>query len=113
MLLIIGLMIDVCIRYVPTPENYINQFFRSFFVSVLTVGLGGGIYLVANLGPGPRDGLMIGLQKKTNLPIALVRATLEITVMYWLVFRWYSWCWNFIICFWNWTLCSFKFIFSK
>ena len=35
--------------------------------AVLTVGLGGGIYLVANLGPGPRDGLMIGLQKKTNL----------------------------------------------
>ena len=43
--------------------------------------MGGGIYLVANLGAGPRDGLMIGLQKKTNLPIALVRGTLEITVM--------------------------------
>ena len=38
--------------------------------------------MVANLGAGPRDGLMIGLQKKTNLPIAaLVRATLEITVV--------------------------------
>ena len=49
--------------------------------AVLTVGLGGGIYLIANLGAGPRDGLMIGLQKKTNLPIAVVRATLEITVM--------------------------------
>jgi uncharacterized membrane protein YczE len=48
---------------------------------VITVGIGGGIYLVANLGAGPRDGLMIGLQKKTNLPIATVRATLEITVM--------------------------------
>ena len=48
---------------------------------MLTVGVGGGIYLAANLGAGPRDGLMIGLQKKTNLPIALVRAVLEITVM--------------------------------
>jgi uncharacterized membrane protein YczE len=48
---------------------------------VVLVGIGGGIYLVANLGPGPRDGLMIGLQKKTNLPIALVRALLEITVV--------------------------------
>ena len=37
--------------------------------------------MVANLGAGPRDGLMIGLQKKTNFPIAAVRATLEITVM--------------------------------
>ncbi len=78
--LIIGIMIDVCIRYVATPENYINQILLGAF-AVLTVGIGGGIYLVANLGAGPRDGLMIGLQKKTNLPIALVRAVLEITVM--------------------------------
>ena len=50
-------------------------------IAVITVGLGGGIYLVGNLGAGPRDGLMIGLQQKTNLPIAAVRAFLEITVM--------------------------------
>ena len=78
--LIIGLMIDACIRYVPTPENYFNQVLLGA-IAVFTVGLGGGIYLVANLGAGPRDGLMIGLQKKTNLPIASVRAVLEITVM--------------------------------
>ena len=78
--IIIGLMIDVCIKFVPTPENYISQIFLAI-IAVLTVGLGGGIYLVANLGAGPRDGLMVGLQKKTNLPIAAVRAFLEITVM--------------------------------
>jgi uncharacterized membrane protein YczE len=78
--LIIGLMIDVCIRYVPTPENYISKVLLGA-IAVVTVGIGGGIYLVANLGAGPRDGLMIGLQKKTNVPIALVRGTLEITVM--------------------------------
>ena len=73
-------MIDICIKFVPTPENYISQLILAS-VAVLTVGLGGGIYLVANLGAGPRDGLMIGLQKKTNLPIASVRAALEITVV--------------------------------
>ena len=73
-------MIDVCIKFVPTPENYISQILLAI-IAVLTVGLGGGIYLVANLGAGPRDGLMVGLQKKTNLPIATVRAFLEITVM--------------------------------
>ena len=78
--LIVGIMIDFCIKYVPTPEDYISQLFLAI-IAVLTVGLGGGIYLVANLGPGPRDGLMIGLQKKTNLPIAAVRAVLEILVM--------------------------------
>jgi uncharacterized membrane protein YczE len=78
--IIIGLMIDVCINFVPTPENYINQVLLAI-AAVLIVGLGGGIYLVANLGAGPRDGLMVGLQKKTNLPIALVRGAIEITVM--------------------------------
>ena len=78
--LIIALMIDFCIKFVPTPENYLSQLFLAI-LAVLTVGIGGGIYLVANLGSGPRDGLMIGLQQKTNLPIASVRAFLEITVV--------------------------------
>jgi len=78
--LIIALMIDICIKFIPTPSNYYNQLILAI-VSVITVGIGGGIYLVSNLGAGPRDGLMVGLQRKTNLPIALVRATLEISVV--------------------------------
>ena len=78
--LIIALMIDLCIKFVPTPSNYIHQIILAI-ISVITVGIGGGIYLVSNLGAGPRDGLMIGLQKISNLPIAVVRATLEITVV--------------------------------
>ncbi len=78
--LIIAIMIDLCIKYVPTPSNYINQLILAV-ISVITVGIGGGIYLVSNLGAGPRDGLMIGLQKLTNFPIAAVRATLEISVV--------------------------------
>ncbi len=77
--LIIALMIDLCIKFIPTPENFLSQLALAV-IAVITVGLGGGIYLVANLGPGPRDGLMVGLQQKTNLPIALVRVSIEITV---------------------------------
>ena len=78
--LIIALMIDLCIKFVPTPTNYTNQLILAV-ISVITVGIGAGIYLVSNLGAGPRDGLMIGLQKITTLPIAVVRATLEISVV--------------------------------
>ena len=78
--LIIAVMIDLCINFAPTPSNYIYQLILAV-VSVILVGIGGGIYLVSNLGAGPRDGLMIGLQKKTNLPIAVVRGTLEISVV--------------------------------
>ena len=73
-------MIDLCIKLVPTPSNYFYQLILAI-ISVITVGIGGGIYLVSNLGAGPRDGLMIGLQKKTNLPVAAVRAFLEISVV--------------------------------
>ena len=78
--LIVALMIDLCIKFIPTPSNYIYQIVLAV-ISVIIVGIGGGIYLVSNLGAGPRDGLMIGLQKITNLPIAVVRATLEISVV--------------------------------
>ena len=78
--LIIAVMIDICINFVPAPQNNISQIMLAI-VAVLTTGLGGGIYLIANFGPGPRDGLMIGLQKISNLPIAAVRAFLEISVV--------------------------------
>ena len=78
--LIIAFMIDLCIKFVPTPSDYFNQLILAI-ISVIMVGIGGGIYLVSNLGAGPRDGLMIGLQKVTNLPVAAVRAFLEISVV--------------------------------
>ena len=78
--LIIALMIDLCIKFVPTPSTYFHQLILAI-ISVIMVGIGGGIYLVSNLGAGPRDGLMVGLQKVSNLPIAAVRATLEISVV--------------------------------
>ena len=79
-IIIIAAMIDLSIAFVPTPQSYIGQLIMAI-VAVLLVGLGSGIYLIANLGPGPRDGLMTGIQRKTNLPIAVVRAFLEITVV--------------------------------
>ena len=78
--IIIAVMIDICLNYVQTPDTFMAKILLAFF-SVLLVGIGSGFYLIANLGPGPRDGLMTGLQQKTNLPIALVRAFMEITVV--------------------------------
>ena len=78
--IIIALMIDFSLNVFDVPENYFSQILMAIS-AVLLVGIGSGFYLVANLGPGPRDGLMTGLQKKTNLPIASVRAFLEISVV--------------------------------
>ena len=79
-IIIIAAMIDFSIAFIETPESYLAKLVMAI-IAVLLVGLGSGIYLIANLGPGPRDGLMTGIQRKTNLPIAIVRAFLEITVV--------------------------------
>ena len=79
-IIIISGMIDVTLYFFDPPSSNMSKYLLAIF-SVMLVGIGSGIYLVANLGPGPRDGLMTGLTKMTNLPIALVRACLEILVV--------------------------------
>ena len=68
--IIIAVMIDVCLNYVSTPESFELKIFLAIFAVIIT-GIGSGIYLIANLGPGPRDGLMTGLQKKPTFPLRL------------------------------------------
>ncbi len=84
-IIIISGMIDITLYFFDPPLSNILKYLLAIF-SVMLVGIGSGIYLVANLGPGPRDGLMTGLTKITNLPIALVRASLEISVV---IIGWY------------------------
>ncbi len=77
---IISLMIELSLPWLPKPDMFIVRVGEAA-LGVLTVGLGSGIYLVAQLGAGPRDGLMTGLQRQTGLPIAGVRTGLEITAV--------------------------------
>jgi uncharacterized membrane protein YczE len=44
-------------------------------------GLAGGAYIGAGLGPGPRDGLMTGLVRRTGRSVRLVRTSIEVTVL--------------------------------
>ena len=78
--IIIAAVIEWSLPFLPHPESYVTQIIQAI-VGTLIVGIASGIYLIANLGPGPRDGLMTGCQKATNLPIAWVRVFLEITVI--------------------------------
>jgi len=77
---IIALTIEFSVYYLPYPETYPMQILQ-VIVGVLIIGIGSGFYLIANLGAGPRDGLMIGLQKKTNLPIYSIRTIIEVSVV--------------------------------
>ena len=78
--LIIALVLDFSLPYIPTFESFFLRVGEAIS-GVLVTGFGGGLYLIANLGPGPRDGLMTGLQRLTGSPIAWVRSGLEVTVI--------------------------------
>ena len=77
---IISLVLHYVIPFLPVfEENFLSLI--QAILGVFITGIGGGIYLIANLGPGARDGLMTGLQRVTNFPIAWVRSSIELTVL--------------------------------
>ncbi len=82
---IIAAVIDLTSFYFDSPSSIYSKYLLTVF-SVLLVGLGSGIYLVANLGPGPRDGLITGLTRMTGYPISFIRASIEISVV---IIGWY------------------------
>ncbi len=77
---IISAVIGISLPYFPKPAVYGLQVIESI-IGILMVGFGSGLYLIAHLGAGPRDGLMTGLQRVTGLPIAWVRTSIEIIVV--------------------------------
>tara|TARA_B100000941_G_scaffold284855_1_gene256137 strand:+ start:360 stop:1025 length:666 start_codon:yes stop_codon:yes gene_type:complete len=78
--IIIASVIEWSVPYLPYPENYFLRIVQAI-IGTLIVGFATGIYLIANLGPGPRDGLMTGCQRVTGMPIAWVRVCLEVIVI--------------------------------
>ena len=78
--LIIAFMIDFSLILLPYPETMFFQVLQAF-IGVVVIGIASGMYLTANLGAGPRDGLMKGLQAITGFPIAYIRIGIEVTVV--------------------------------
>ena len=81
---VVAAVIEITLPYIPNQTENLLKLVQ-VFVAILVIGLGGSIYLIANLGPGPRDGLMTGLSKKSRIPMAYVRNFLEISVV---IFGW-------------------------
>ena len=78
--ILISVVVDLSLPHLPNPEEFLSQLLQ-VIIAVLIVGLGSGFYLIANLGPGARDGLMTGIQKKTNLSFSLTRTLIELSAV--------------------------------
>ena len=77
---VVAAVIEMTLPYIPYQTDIFLKLLQ-VFVGILVIGIGGSIYLIANLGPGPRDGLMTGLSRKTGTPMAYVRNVLEVSVV--------------------------------
>jgi uncharacterized protein len=77
---VIALALQVGVTFLPHPENVALQLF-TVIAGIALIGLGSGLYLTTNLGPGPRDGWMTGVHRKTGWPIYGVRLGIEVIVV--------------------------------
>lgn len=77
---VIALALQVMIEVLPTPES-LSWRLVQVLVGIALVGLGSGLYLTTNLGPGPRDGLMTGIHERTGIAVTPVRLTIEVVVL--------------------------------
>ena len=78
--IIIASAIDLALPYLPKPDNDLLKIIQAV-IGIFIVGIGSGIYLSCNLGPGPRDGLMVGLQQKTDTSIPVIRTIIELSAV--------------------------------
>lgn len=77
---VIGLAADASLAVLPDFQGLPLQS-AMLVASILLNGLAGGLYIGAGLGPGPRDGLMTGLHRRTGWPIRRVRTAIELAVL--------------------------------
>lgn len=77
---VIGVAIDATLAVVPAVEG-LGWRVLVMLVAILGNGVAGAMYIGSQLGPGPRDGLMTGLSRRTGGSIRLVRTGIEVTVV--------------------------------
>jgi uncharacterized membrane protein YczE len=76
----IGLAMNWSLALLPTPPALVWRILE-MTSGIVLCGVATGMYIGASLGPGPRDGLMTGLVRRTGRSIRFVRTGLEITVL--------------------------------
>lgn len=77
---VIALALQVMIDVIP-KATVVGVELGYVLLGIALIGLASGLYLTANLGPGPRDGWMTGLHLRFGWPVARVRLGIEVVVL--------------------------------
>ncbi|WP_137990595.1 YczE/YyaS/YitT family protein [Streptomyces vilmorinianum] len=77
---VVGVAMDGTLALVPDVHGWAGRI-ALMILSIVLNGVATGLYIAARLGPGPRDGLMTGLHRRTGRSIRVVRTAIEIAVV--------------------------------
>jgi uncharacterized protein len=78
--IVIGVAIDVSLLWLPGTSDLLARY-GLLVAGIALVGAGSGLYLTCFLGPGPRDGLMTALSRRTGLSLRVVRTGIEVAAL--------------------------------
>lgn len=77
---VIATALQVMVWVLPKPEG-LGWRLLQVAIGIICVGIGSGLYLTTNLGPGPRDGLMTGIHERTGIAVTPIRLSIEVVVL--------------------------------
>ena len=78
--LMIGPSIEIGLALLPQTDDLVARILL-LAGGLVVLALATGLYIGARFGPGPRDGLMTGIHRRTGWPIWIVRTSIEVTVL--------------------------------
>lgn len=78
-IIVIGLVMNFTVSEFPAPRTLVARFIV-LLVAIALNGVATGAYIGAELGPGPRDGLSVGIAAR-GVSLRLVRTVIELTVL--------------------------------
>ncbi|WP_162529323.1 YczE/YyaS/YitT family protein [Segeticoccus rhizosphaerae] len=78
--LVIGACLDVFLSWLPQVDAMASRI-GLLLAGIVINGVASSAYIGASFGPGPRDGLMTGLVRRTGRSVRLVRTSIEVSVV--------------------------------
>ena len=77
---LVGVSLNMTLMWLPHPHLLVERI-GMLAAGIVLCGVATGMYIGAHFGPGPRDGLMTGIARRTGRSIRLVRGCIEVTVL--------------------------------
>lgn len=79
-ILLVGTSMQIVLGIVPPVSGFAPQL-ATLLGGIVLVAVASGLYIGAHFGPGPRDGLMTGMNARLGWPIWVCRALVEVSVL--------------------------------